>query len=96
LNWQGEKRIPFTGTNPSVYQLPEYSPDFMVMNVQITKGWGDRLEIYTGVENLLNYKQKNPVLGSDQPFDNPYFDASMIWGPVFGRKIYAGIRYRIG
>lgn len=38
--------------------------------------------------------QEDPVLASDDPF-GPYFDASLIWGPVFGRKIYAGLRFRI-
>lgn len=25
----------------------------------------------------------------------PYFDASMVWGPVYGRMFYGGLRWRI-
>ncbi|HMG69277.1 MAG TPA: hypothetical protein VK588_16380 [Chitinophagaceae bacterium] len=39
-------------------------------------------------------KPADPVLASDQPF-GPYFDASMVWGPLSGRMFYAGFRYKI-
>jgi outer membrane receptor for ferrienterochelin and colicins len=31
------------------------------------------------------------------PFNpySKYFDASLIWGPVHGRSVYAGFRYRM-
>lgn len=92
LNWQGQKRIPFTGSNPEPFQLDEYSPNFYVINAQVSKNWKKKFEIYVGVENLLNYRQEDPILASDEPF-SPYFDASMVWGPVFGRNIYGGLRY---
>jgi outer membrane receptor for ferrienterochelin and colicins len=94
INWQGAKRIPDTSPNPVDFQLDSYSPDFFLVNGQISKKIGERLEIYVGVENLLNYKQVNPILDSENPFGD-YFDASLIWGPVFGRKTYGGLRFRI-
>jgi outer membrane receptor protein involved in Fe transport len=94
LNWQGRKRIPDTSVNPEPYQLPEFSPGFMVMNIQISKTWLEKLNVYAGVENLLDYTQEDPILASDDPF-GPYFDSSIAWGPIFGRNIYAGIRYTI-
>ncbi|MDW3208848.1 MAG: TonB-dependent receptor [Reichenbachiella sp.] len=94
FNWQGEKRIPYTGSNPLEYQLPQKSPDFYLMNVQVTKSWSERFEVYVGVENVLNYTQDNPILASEDPFGN-YFDSSLVWGPIFGRNTYAGLRYRI-
>lgn len=94
ISWQGEKRIPNTDGNPVSYQLRKNSPDFFLMNAQITKKWKKKLHVYAGVENLLNYKQENPILGSDQPFGS-YFDASQVWGPIFGRNAYAGLRYYI-
>jgi len=94
INWQGQKRIPFTNSNPPEYQLAEQSPDFVVINTQISKSWNENFEVYLGAENLFNYKQENPILAADKPF-SPYFDASLIWGPVFGRNIYAGLRYKI-
>ncbi len=94
LNWQGRKRIPDTNTNPEPYRLEEYSPAFLVMNAQVSKTWKEKLEVYVGAENLLDYTQKDPILASDDPF-GPYFDSSMIWGPIFGRNIYAGLRYTL-
>jgi len=96
LTYNGMKRIPFTKDNPLQYQLPETSPSYFVMNAQVSKTVGKKhpLDIYIGSENLTNYYQKNPVLASDQPF-GPYFDASLVWGPLSGRMFYTGLRYKI-
>jgi len=96
VNYNGRKRIPGTGDNPVKYQLPAYSPDFVVMNAQISKTLGKQhpMDLYIGAENLGNYYQKHPIIAADQPF-SPYFDASMVWGPVTGRMLYAGWRLKI-
>ncbi len=94
VNWQGKKRIPSTASNPESYRLPDYSPDFLLMNAQVSKTWKERFEIYLGMENLSDYVQSNPVLAGDQPF-GPYFDSSLIWGPVFGRITYLGLRFKL-
>ncbi len=94
LNRQGSKRIPDTESNPEKYQLAAESPAFYLANTQISKTWRNKFEIYLGAENLFNYKQPNPILASEAPFSN-YFDSSLIWGPVFGRKIYMGLRFRL-
>jgi hypothetical protein len=66
------------------------------MNAQVSKSLGKKklFDLYVGGENLSNYFQKNAILSATQPFSN-YFDASMIWGPVSGRLIYAGFRYSV-
>ena len=96
ITYNGTKRIPFTGDNPIQYQLPGNSPSYILMNAQVSKTLGKKypLDIYLGSENLTNYYQKNPVLASDQPF-GPYFDASLVWGPLSGRMFYTGLRYKI-
>ena len=53
-----------------------------------------RLAVYAGVENILNFRQDNPIIDADNPFGNE-FDASMVWGSIFGRNIYAGLRWKI-
>ena len=63
--------------------------------MQVGKRFRDRVEIYAGVENLLGVTQKNPVLAADDPF-GPFFDASMIWGPITGRKYYLSLRFHLG
>lgn len=94
INYQGKKRLPNTSDNPVPYRLADYSPGYFVMNTQVSKNWNKKFEVYLGVENLLNFKQANPILANEDPFGE-FFDSSIIWGPVFGRKVYAGLRYRI-
>lgn len=95
LNWQGAKRIPSTAANPPAFRRPGQSPDFLLANAQVSKKWKERLEVYIGAENLFNFMQQDPIIAGGDPF-GPYFDSSLVWGPVFGRNIYTGLRYRVG
>ena len=92
--WIGSQRIPYTGDNIAPYILEERSPDYVLLNAQITRIASKSTEFYLGVENGLNYRQTNPILSYENP-QGSYFDSSMIWGPIFGRMIYAGLRYTI-
>lgn len=94
FNWIGEQRIPFTGSNPANDQLPDNSPTYNLMNAQITKRFSKQFSIYFGGENLTDYTQGNPILGSDDPF-GAYFDSSLVFAPVHGRMFYTGLRYTI-
>lgn len=75
---------------------PLWKSDFnayTVVNAQITK-YFRRWSVYIGAENLFDYKQSHPIIVAENPRgDN--FDGSMVWGPVHGRKIYAGLRFNI-
>ena len=51
-------------------------------------------ELYLGGENIFNYRQERAVLGTDNPFGN-YFDSTLVYAPVFGRMIYAGLRFKV-
>ena len=96
ITYNGKKRLPNTAANPVQYQLPAYSPDFILMNAQVSKSIGKKfpMDFYAGVENIGNYFQRNVIISARQPF-SPYFDASMVWGPVTGRMLYAGWRLKI-
>ncbi|MBP8034147.1 MAG: TonB-dependent receptor [Bacteroidia bacterium] len=97
LQYNGKKRLPQTNTNPTEYQRAVYSPDFYNVLAQITyvaKIKKADFNIYVGVENALDYKQTNPIVASDAPYSK-YFDASMVWGPIYGRMLYAGLRFKI-
>jgi hypothetical protein len=52
------------------------------------------VDLYLGGENLTNYRQPSPILHHEDPY-SPDFDASCIWGPLMGIKLYAGIRVTI-
>lgn len=93
-NWNGEQKLPFTATNPIEYRLAENSPSYSLVNAQITRTFSSTFEIYVGGENIGNYKQANPILGSDAPFGT-YFDSSIVYAPVFGQMYYAGLRFKI-
>jgi hypothetical protein len=92
LNFQlnGDARRYNTSYNPAEYQRPVRSPAYLIMNAQVTK-YFKRWEIYLGGENLTNYMQENPIISPEDPFGD-YFDATNIYAPIMGIKIYAGIR----
>lgn len=96
VSHSGKKRLPSTSSNPSEYQRLAYSPSFVTMNAQVSKTLGKKnpFDIYVGGENLTNYYQKNAIIAATQPFSQ-YFDASMIWGPITGKMLYAGMRFKI-
>jgi len=93
LQINGPGRVPSTAVNPEEYRRPESFSTYAVMNFQITRNF-KKWQIYAGAENLLDYRQDMPIIAADDPFGE-FFDSSLIWGPVHGRKIYAGFRYTI-
>lgn len=92
--WLGEQRLPNTSTNPEEYRLETRTPSYFTFNGQVTRIFSEKLEMYAGVENILDYKQDNPILSSNDP-TGPYFDSSIVWAPIFGRMAYFGLRYTI-
>ena len=95
VQWVGSKRVPSLhdhGTHTTAVAFN--SPSFWQMNAQISKTWNDEIEVYVGGENLANYMQHHPIIGASNPYDTG-FDASMVWGPIMGRNVYAGIRWKI-
>ena len=93
-NLIGAKRLPNTASNPVNYQLPTHSKSYSLLNAQITKVFSKKFEIYAGGENLTNYKQKNPILASDNPF-GANFDTTIVYAPIFGAAFYTGLRFKL-
>jgi outer membrane receptor for ferrienterochelin and colicins len=93
-NWIGEQQLPYTASNPVAYQLSEFSPSYSLMNTQITKVFSNTFEMYVGGENIGNYTQSPAIVDSQNPF-GPYFDATVVYAPVFGQMYYAGLRFKI-
>lgn len=94
LHSLGEQRLPETTSNPAEFQLPRFSDPYSLMNAQVTKVFSKAFEVYIGVENLTNFTQTNPVLGSQDPFGS-IFDTSIVYAPIMGRMYYAGLRYKM-
>lgn len=94
VQWIGQQRLPDTSQNTAENQRSEWSDEYMLMNAQITKDFGDKWSVYLGVENIGDFKLKNPIVAAGDPF-GAQFDTSMVWGPIFGRMAYAGFRFRL-
>jgi outer membrane receptor for ferrienterochelin and colicins len=93
LQLNGNMPLPTTSWNPPEYQRSAESPAFVILNAQVTKFF-KKFEVYLGGENLTNYRQPNPIIAADNPFGE-YFDATVIYGPISGIKVYAGFRYTL-
>jgi len=89
----GPARLPDTGKLPETLRQPDYSPVWFNLLAQVTKKF-KRFDVYIGGENLTNYRQKDPIIEANAPY-HTYFDGSMVWGPVTGIMIYAGVRYTL-
>ncbi|MBP6978823.1 MAG: TonB-dependent receptor [Bacteroidales bacterium] len=89
----GDSRLNDTQGNPEAYQRPDKSPVYVILNAQVSKFF-KKWDLYAGVENLTGFTQKDPIIAADQPFGE-YFDASQVWGPIVGRKFYAGVRVKL-
>lgn len=71
----GPMRLPLLGP---LDNRPEYSPWFSIQNIQCTKEFNDRLEMYFGIKNLLNFTPPaNSIARAFDPFDRQVqFDAN--------------------
>ncbi|MGE5436221.1 MAG: TonB-dependent receptor plug domain-containing protein, partial [Syntrophothermus sp.] len=94
VQWFDKKRIPSTLSNPVEFRAKEYSPAFFLVNTQITRKFSMNFDVYLGIENLLDFRQKDIILDPFNP-NSQYFDASLIWGPTNGRMVYAGFRFKM-
>lgn len=98
----GPMRLPVL---PNDYR-PEYSPWYCIANLQLTKKIGQRMELYGGLKNLLNFIPADPILRANDPFDkkvndpinnpNGYtFDPSYNYASLQGLRCFLGFRYNI-
>ncbi|MHA8067017.1 TonB-dependent receptor [Aquirufa sp. ROCK2-A2] len=95
--WNGDRRIPDASdghVHAATNTLAQvYAPPFSTVYAQVSKQF-KKWEMYVGGENLFNFTQENPIHHANDPF-SVNFDASMVWGPIVGRMIYIGMRYKI-
>ena len=99
LQYNGGGRMPdayVTGTdtegNP-IYSWDKEFKSFPQLSAQVTRYFRFG-SVYIGGENLTNFKQKNPIINAHDPWSDT-FDPTMVWGPVHGWKVYAGLRFNI-
>ena len=86
----GPARIPTqTGDLDDSY----YSPRYLMFFAQVSRKVG-KFDIYVGCENIADYRQHDPILNADNPFSTG-FNSMNVWGPLMGRKFYAGLRFNL-
>ena len=86
----GPARLPDFAVKPGESGM---SPVYPVLFAQITRKFKG-VDVYVGVENITNYRQKHPIIGAENPW-SPDFNASVIWGPLTGVTAYAGVRFTL-
>ena len=93
VHWYGVQRLPDTKNNPVMYQMPGQSDPYTIVNIQFTYNI-KKFEVYTGAENIFDFRQNKPIIGWQDPFGQ-HFDTQFAWGPTRGREWYAGVRFII-
>ena len=95
LHWFGKKKILNTSDyiDPHEAHTNPKSDPYTTISGQITKEFND-FEIYFGCENILNFRQENPIINPENPFSYD-FDIANTWGPTKGREFYIGFRHKI-
>jgi outer membrane receptor for ferrienterochelin and colicins len=89
----GGGRVPSSKQLPADNQMAEEFDPFVIFHGQITRKF-EGFDVYLGAENIGDFTQSQAILYYKKPFSK-FFDSSLIWGPIMGRNIYAGIRYTI-
>ena len=74
-------------------QWGETFDGYSMLNLMVTKFFKNG-SIYLGCDNALDYTQPSPIIDAANPRSD-IFDATMIYGPIQGRKFLLGIRYTL-
>ena len=96
----GSMRLPVL---PNDYR-PEYSPFYNLANIQVSKSFNSRFEVYCGIKNLFNFTPKDPLMRPFDPFDknvddpisnpNRYtFDTTYGYAPMQKIRGFLGVKY---
>ena len=101
VQWVGPQRIPRPDGQFDNRAASELEDDFVVFNGQVSRVFAPGIDLYLGVENIMNFKQQNPIVAWDLAYDNVQafqenMDASLVYGPIFGRMFYLGGRLTLG
>ena len=89
--FNGGGRMPDPDTTTPLWQAEyKWYPQLMA---QITKYWRT-CSLYAGAENMTNYMQESPIIAADKPYSQD-FDASMVYAPISGWKVYVGFRWNM-
>ena len=88
-------KLTASGIRNGQQRMPDgsYSPAFYNVLAQATRNF-KQFSTYVGVENALNFTQANPIEAANDPY-SAAFNASEVWGPILGRVVYVGVKFKI-
>ncbi len=89
--FNGKQRLPSTSDNSSANTRPDESENYTVLMAQVTKNYRN-WSFYLGGENIGEFTQDNAIIDAENPFGDE-FDASRVWGPLYGGMVYLGVKY---
>lgn len=104
-NFCSPMELPTQTTEDFTDPRPAKSPWFSIQNIQLTKKIDDKMKLYGGIKNLLNWtpwKSLNgvPYLGNpadpfeqNTPPNSLVFDPAYVYGPNQGIRVFFGLRY---
>ncbi len=76
----------------------DVSEPYALIHVSGNRSWstdqGGRHTLTAGIQNVSDATQRNPLLGVEDPFGDG-FDASRVYGPLEGRRVFVEWRWRL-
>ncbi len=90
----GPQRLPDNSYLPHelTHDFPPITPTFALWNAQVTRKFGNNIELYAGCENITGYQQHNAIISAEDP-SSPYFNGSQVWAPMMRQVGYLGLRW---
>ncbi len=76
----------------------DVSNPYALIHVSFNRSWstgqGGRHTLTSGIQNITDATQSNPLLGVEDPFGER-FDASRVYGPLEGRRVFVEWNWRL-
>jgi hypothetical protein len=90
----GPQRLPDNSFLPHelTHDFPVNSPTFALWNAQVTRKFGQNIELYAGCENITGYQQHHVIIAANDPA-SPFFNGSQVWAPMMRQVGYVGLRW---
>lgn len=90
----GPGRIPAVSDIAGNPAVDTHFKAYPQLGLQVKRNF-HHFQVYAGGENLTNYKQPNPIIGSHAPWSSS-FEPTLTYGPVSGVLAYVGLRVNLG
>ncbi len=93
--WTASVTTLYAGKQFVPYKIPPwqrwspYSRSYLTLSAELRREF-NRFYLFAGVDNLTDYRQNQLVIAPEAT-ESAEFDASLVWGPTLGRRIYGGI-----